>query len=253
MVVDLQKAGIWKRMAAWLLDMILLAVLAVGFSYLLSQVLNYDSYNQEVESAYARYEAAYYVKFDISQDEYEAMTDKDRARYDEAYEALISDEDVVKAYNMIVSLSLLITTFGILLSTLVLEFAVPLILKNGQTIGKKCFSLGLMRTDGVKINHLQLFARTVLGKFAVGTMIPVYIVLMFFWNAMDITGTLVLGALLIAQVVCVGVTRTNSAIHDLLAGTVVVDISSQQIFESTEALIEYTKRIHAEKAAKKEY
>ena len=32
----------------------------------------------------------------------------------------------------------------------------------------------------------------------------------------------------------------------LLAGTVVIDISSQKIFENTEDLIAYTKRIHAE-------
>ena len=60
-------------------------------------------------------------------------------------------------------------------------------------------------------------------------------------------------ALLIGQVICVAVTRTRSAIHDLLAGTVVVDIASQKVFASTEDLIAYTKRVHAERAQRQEY
>jgi len=49
------------------------------------------------------------------------------------------------------------------------------------------------------------------------------------------------------------VTRNNSAIHDLLAGTVVVDMSSQTIFRSTEELIAYKKRVAAERAARQVY
>jgi len=248
LVVDLQKAGIWKRMAAWLLDMILLAVLAVGFATALSAVFGYDSYHETWVDAYNRYETEYGISFQEQTQDPEV-----RARQDEAYAALISDKEAMQAYNMDMSLSVLMVTFGILLAAVALEFVVPLALKNGQTVGKKCFGLGLMRTDGVKINHLQLFARTVLGKYAIETMIPVYIVMMIFWNAMGIMGVVLAAALLIAQLVCLAVTRTNSAIHDLLAGTVVVDLASQQIFGSTEELIEYTKRIHAERAEKKEW
>lgn len=250
--MDLQKASSWKRIAAWILDMVLLCVLAVGAAYLLSGVLGYDAYDQKLQAAYDRYEKQYGVDFHIDQTDYEAMTDAERANFDAAYDALNADTEAIHAYNMIVNLSLLLTTLGILLAMLVLEFAVPLMLKNGQTIGKKCFSLGVVRTDGVKMNTLQLFTRTFLGKYTIETMIPVYIVQMLFWGSMDATGFLLL-ALLIAQVICIAVTRTNSAIHDLLAGTVVVDIASQKVFESTQDLIDYTKRIHAERAQRQEY
>ena len=232
--------------------MVLLCVLAVGAAYLLSGVLGYDAYDQKLQAAYDRYEKQYGVDFHIDQTDYEAMTDAERANFDAAYDALNADTEAIHAYNMIVNLSLLLTTLGILLAMLVLEFAVPLMLKNGQTIGKKCFSLGVVRTDGVKMNTLQLFTRTFLGKYTIETMIPVYIVQMLFWGSMDATGFLLL-ALLIAQVICIAVTRTNSAIHDLLAGTVVVDIASQKVFESTQDLIDYTKRIHAERAQRQEY
>ena len=41
-------------------------------------------------------------------------------------------------------------------------------------------------------------------------------------------------------------TKTNSTIHDILAKTVVVDLSSQMIFDSEEAMIDYKTKLHAE-------
>ena len=253
MAVDIQKASVWKRIAAWIFDVLLLCVLAVGFGALLSWLLGYDGYSQSLEAAYDRIESQYGVVFDISQEEYQAMTQAQRENYDAAYDALIRDEESMYFYNMVVNLSMLITTAGILAACMALEFAVPLLLKNGQTIGKKIFSLGVVRQDGVKINTMQLFVRTLLGKYTIETMVPVYLVMMLFWGMMDITGTLILAGLGVAQVILLFAHRNNAQIHDLLAGTVVVDISSQRIFTSTQELIEYTKRIHAERAARQDY
>lgn len=251
--MDLQRASSWKRIAAWILDLMLLCVLAVGAAYCTSEIADYDSYNQKLQAAYEHYEKQYGITFDVDQTTYEAMTAEEKANYDAAYEALIADKEAMYAYNMVVNLSLLTTSLGILVATLVLEFIVPLILKNGQTIGKKCFSLGVVRIDGVKITPLQLFARTLLGKYTIEMMVPVYIVLMLLWGSMGIVGTLVLLLLLIAQVICVAVGQNRATIHDRLAGTVVVDISSQKVFETTDDLIAYTKRIHAEQVKKQDY
>ena len=100
---------------------------------------------------------------------------------------------------------------------------------------------------------MQLFTRTLLGKFTIETMIPVYVILMIFWNAMGIAGTILLAGLLIGQLICLCATRTNSAIHDLLAGTVVADLTSQMIFQSTEELVEFQKKVAAERAARQTY
>ncbi len=251
--VDLQKASLWKRVAAWVLDLILLCVLATGFAFGLSALLGYDGYNRTLEEAYASYESRYGVQFDIDLQTYEAMTEEEKQNFNDANKALSEDEEANRAYNMLINLSLLITTGGILLAMLALEFALPLWLKNGQTVGKKVFGLGLIRTDGVKMNTMQLFVRTLLGKYTIETMIPVYLVLMMFWGMMDITGTIVLCILGITQVILLIATRTNAQLHDLMAGTVVVDIASQRIFASTEELVEYTKRIHADRAARQDY
>ena len=240
-------------MAAWILDIMLLCVLAVGAATGFSAIFGFDAYDTKLQSVYDSYESQYGITFQMTQAEFDAMTEAEKANYQAAYDALIADEEAMKAYNMMVNLSLLIASLAILAAMLVLEFVIPLILKNGQTVGKKCFSLGVVRVDGVKMNHLQLFTRTLLGKFTLETMLPVYIVLMLFWGSIGSFGTLILFALMGAQAISLLMGNTRSAIHDRLAGTVVVDIASQNIFESTEDLIAYTKRIHAERAERQEY
>lgn len=253
MVYDLQKANLWKRIAAWIFDGIVVVSLAVGFAFLLSAALDYDGHGQTVNDAYAKYERTYGVVFDITQEEYEAMDKAQRENYDAAYEALTADEVAMNAYQMMVNLMLVITSAAILLAVLLWELVIPLFLKNGQTLGKKIFGLCLVRIDGVKMNNMQLFTRTLLGKCVVETMIPVFIVMMIYWGIVGLSGTLCLLVLLVAQAMCMIFSHTNSAIHDLMAGTVVVDMASQMIFRTTEDLIEYKKRIAAERASRQSY
>ena len=213
MVYDLQNAGLWKRIAAWMFDGILTGILAVGIGLLLSALLGYDGHSQRLEQAYDQYEAQYGMEFEITQDAYQALSEAERQNYDAAYQALIADGEAMYAYNMMLSLTLVITTLGILAAMLIWEFGIPLMLGNGQTLGKKIFSLCLVRKDGVKMNTMQLFTRTVLGKYTIETMIPVCMLLMLFWGTMDLTGTLIIGALVLAQILAIALTRTNSAIH----------------------------------------
>jgi uncharacterized RDD family membrane protein YckC len=253
MTTDLQKASLSKRIAAGILDAMLLLVVAVGFAALLTWALGYESHSTALEQLYSQYETQYGVGFDIELSEYEAMSAADKEHFDKAYAALIADDEVLYRYNMVVNLTILVTTFSILLAMVALEFVVPLVLKNGQTIGKKVFSLGVMRTDAVQVTAVQMFARTVLGKFTIETMISVYIIIMIFFNSIDITGPLVIGGILLTQLICLAATKTNSLIHDLLSGTVVVDFTSQKIFRTTQDLLDYQKRIAAERAARQDY
>lgn len=253
MVYDLQKASFLKRAAAWLLDAILVVILAVGIASLLSAAVGYDRHSDTVSDAYARYEVEYGVAFDVSQDEYMSWPEEKQQAYDAAYEALINDEDAMYAYNLVVNLSLLIASLSILVAVMGLEFVVPVLFKEGRTVGKRVFGLCVVRSDCVRMTNVQLFVRTLLGKFAVETMIPIYIIMMVFWGIMGMGGTLILFALLLAQIIILIANRRNAAIHDLMAGTAVVDYSSQMIFDDREALLAYQKKIHAERAAKQEY
>ena len=180
---DLQKASMLKRASAWLLDVILLSVLATGFALLLSAAFGYDNYNDNLQRYYTEYEQLYGIDFNISDEEYLALGEEDRLRYADAYAKLNDDAEVSRAFSIIIQLSLAIMSLSVLLAYMALEFAIPVLwLKNGQTIGKKIFGLAVMRTDSVRVKPIAM--------------------------------------------------HTNSAIHDILAQTVVVDMESQMIFDS---------------------
>lgn len=257
MNTDLQRASMWKRISAWLFDGILLVSVVVLFGTILSAILGFDGYYNRLDQAYEKYETQYGIDFEITQEAYEAMTEQEKADYqavyDRAYEALVADEDAMHVYGMVVNLTMLIMSISILLGVLVMEFIIPLCFKNGQTLGKKIFSIGLMRADSIQLTTVQLFIRTILGKYAVEIMVPVFVVILLFLGAMDVIGLAILAGLLVAQIICLLATRERKAIHDLLSGTVVVDIASQRIFRSSQELIDYTKKVHAERAARQDY
>lgn len=253
MIYDLQKASMWKRIAAWIFDSILMVTLAVGFAFLISELVDFDGCVERVNNYYLQYGQEYGIDMNISSADYEALSEDQVKVYEEALQALNEDEDAVNAFTKEINLTLLIVTFGILLSMLVLEFAIPLAFKNGQTLGKKAFSIGVMRTDGIRINSMLLFIRVFLGKFTIETMIPVLLALMILFGQMGSFAMLVIMGILLLQIILLIATKTNSAIHDLMAKTVAVDLSSQMIFDTEADLVAYKERIHAEQAARQDY
>ena len=50
MIYDLQRASMWKRVSAWLLDAILLCIVTTLMALLLSTALNYDDYSQRLDA-----------------------------------------------------------------------------------------------------------------------------------------------------------------------------------------------------------
>lgn len=251
--MDLQKASVWKRISAWLFDSILLAVLAVLIAFLLSAFLGYDTQNAALEKAYAKYETQYGVEFDISEEAYLKLTETEKANYDAAYEALLKDEEAILAYNMVLNLTMIIASAGIFLSVAALEFVVPMLFGNGQTLGRKAFGIALVKPDGVKMNTMQLFVRALLGKYTLGTMVPVLVFIMLMFNIVGLGGTLLLMGLGLAQILSILFTRNKVGLADLMAGTVPVELNSQRIFATTEDLIAYQKKIHAEEATRQDY
>lgn len=253
MITDIQRAGFLKRLSAFILDMIFLAIAVTGFAFVVSAVTGYDEYSDTLNRCYEEVSAEYGVKLDISSDEYYALSEEELQRYEKAYDALNSNPEATKAYSMVISLTLLITSLGTLFGFLLLEFFIPMIFKNGQTLGKKVFGIALMRSDGVKVNNMMMFLRTVLGKYALETMVPVFIILMIFFGLAGIWGTVALGLIAVIQLVLFFTSRNRPCIHDLLAGTIAVDLDSQMIFDDETSMIEYKKKLHAEAVAKEDY
>jgi len=250
---DFQKANTWKRISAALFDFIMLVMVIMGFAYALSSAINYTSYFSELEAHYARYEENYNLDFDISLEEYNALTEEERATFDEASTAFSKDAAVNKTYNMLLSLTLVIAIFSILLAYILLELVVPLLFKNGQTLGKKIFGIGVMRIDGVRLTPFLLFVRSILGKYTIETMIPVFCAVMIYFNAMTAAALLILGIMLIVQLGLIIANRERTPIHDKLSSTVTVDITSQLIFENVEELLAYKEKKAREAAERADY
>lgn len=273
-VYGIEKASILKRISAFILDGILTLILATGLIFAISGILNYDSYYEKMDAHYAEFEEKNgfsYTMFSKTEEELnekelkikeifslddDELTDEDKAfkaEYEKAIEEFSNDSDVLYTYNMLINLTLLMTTIGVLIAIMVIEFIIPLFLKEGQTIGKKCFGICLIKNNCVKINNIMLFIRALLGKFTIETMIPLYIIILIIFGGAGITGTLVLFLILVIQLILIIATKNNSLIHDLMAGTVVVDKTSQMMFATEEELIKFKQEFYKNEADAKKY
>ena len=283
---ELKRIGIVKRASAWLLDAILLAVLATGFMFVISLISNFDKqqdladkytkewtdFRKEYMGSVADYYGFVYKEdgnsYTVEKNGEQATLDdvmnmlvKSEGKFDygkisaektaEAYDAYLTltpGEKVNAQRNLVYSLLFMMLSIGILLSRLILEFILPIIFKNGQTVGKKVFGIGLVRTDCVRINTLSLFARTLLGKFTIESMFPILMIFMIFFGGIVLLGTVLLIAFFLMNMILFFATKNRTPIHDLLAGTVAVDIKLQMIYASEDELTE-KKALAAREAA----
>ena len=250
---EIQRADFWKRISAFLFDIILLGIVIVGAAAALSGILGYDKYMDVVEQVEDEYIEKYGIDPDITEEERAALSPEEYAVYDEYNEARKNDERLIIAYNMLFNLALAITSASILIGYIIMELIIPIFFKNGQTLGKKAFGLAVVHTNGVRLRGQAHFIRTIIGKCLIEALVPAYFIIMILFGSLGIVGLVVLALLLLLQIFVLAYTKTRSAIHDLIADTVVVDFASQMIFENADELIAYKTKIHEELANKKEY
>lgn len=252
---DIQRASMLKRVPAWLLDIILLITVATGFLTLWSQVFDVMPHVEKLSGIVEKYEAEYGGQLSMSVEEYEKLTAEEKLAADEISleidKALNQDPEALKALETVATYIFAMLSLSVLCAYVILELLIPLWLKNGQTLGKKCFGVALMRKDGIKVTPFMMFARTVLGKCTVETMIPVLALVLMLLN---IAGPIFwLGvAVLLAQIIVPLATRDKTALHDLMACTVAVDLSSQMIFDTPEAMEAYYAELYTDKTSDEE-
>lgn len=252
-ITDLQKASLWKRISAALFDFIILGIVVIGIMTLLSGALGYEKHLDTFKTKCEEYSQLYGVEPLLSEETVGKMTEAEQKNYDAANKALNADPVAVRAYRMYTHLPLLMVTGGVLSGILILQVIVPALFGNGQSLGKKIFGVALMRVDGVKLSGFQLFVRSVLGKFTIELMIPIYVIWLISMNSVQLFGLAMLLLLLVAQILCLVITRTGSFLHDVLAGTVAVDMASQMIFATEEEKLRFIKEQHAKKVERSTY
>lgn len=254
MIGEISKVSLWKRFSAALCDFVLLAIVAVGMALLLSWAMDYNGQLDTLTDHYNAYAAEYGIDLEITEADFNALSEEEQAVYAEADAAIAADPEVNGVYQMIFYMSIAIISLSLLVAVVLVELLLPLILGNGQTAGKKVFGVAVMRTGGFKVTPPVMFIRAILGKFTIEIMVPVMLVLMIAFGSLGFVGLVVLLGILILQVVVYATTpRTRSLIHDLLSDTVTVDMASQRIYESEAELLASIKRAHAEETDRSPY
>ena len=218
----LQKAPFFKRLLALMLDWIFIVILIFICVIPMSFLMKVDEYSEKFDHYYSEYEKKYGVKFDLTEEQFNAMTEEELKLYEEAYNALISDEGANKAHDALFKRILGSIELSILAGYLVMDVLFPLMLKNGQTLGKRVFNLAVLRTAGEPTNMLTILSRTVLGKFTVQTVIPVLVVCSILMGSLNPIGILYVVAILVANIVLL--IKKDKALHDVMADTIVVAV-----------------------------
>ena len=142
------------------------------------------------------------------------------------------DEEATKISTKLVSILIANVCISSFTACLIWYFIIPLLLKDGRTLGKKIFGLAVIRTNCVKITPPVLFVRSIIGLFAMETLA---VGLLCTFGIVGIIAAIAVQALQI----WVMVKTPTQSIHDLLSDSIVVDYSSQRIFESQEELNEF--------------
>lgn len=247
---DLQKASVTKRIAAWIFDIMMLLIVFSFAAAAISWATGLNKHATEFSNVRNEYITNYGIDPSIPEQD---LTDEQKAQFVEAEEAFQNDERAIRAFAMMVNLSLIVLGVGLFFAFFILEFLIPLFLRNGQTLGKKMFGIGVMQDNGVRLKNVSLFVRSILGKYTVETMIPLSIFLMIIMGQANVVSLLTVVLIVVLEIVLMIRTKTNSALHDVLSFAVTVDIASQKIFETDEELLEYKKRVAEERANKADY
>lgn len=254
---DIQKASILKRVSAWILDIILLSILVTGFAWVISDIADLDAKIVRIEELKDHYVDKHNITTIYTQEQLAELTEEERLAYEAAVAAaekeIAEDAELMELYSLYIQTVIMMAGLSVFFATLLLEFCVPLLFGNGQTVGKKIFSIAVMRSHGVKINGVCLFIRSILGKCTVELLVPMMCVIMLYLGLTGVFAVTVVNILLLVELVLVISNRNNALIHDIMADTVVVDMASQMIFASEEERLEYQQREAAEKASRQVY
>ena len=132
---------------------------------------------------------------------------------------------IVKASETVMFYSTLGFVVSALISSSVVYVLLPWVLKNGQTVGKKVYKLGLADIHGYKYRNPQLLMRVM--PLVVVELAMILLVYVNLYIVMTIVLTIFLVSFAIAMA-----SPKKTALHDLTARTIVVDLESSILFKN---------------------
>ena len=143
--------------------------------------------------------------------------------------AIIEDfntiEYVAKAGEIVMFYSALGVVISAFLAAIVTYIVLPWVLKNGQSVGKKVYGLGLADIYGYKYKNTQLLMRFM----PLGVCILSVILLVFVNIYLDLAIFLIIFLVSFALAMA---SPKKTSLHDLTARTIVVDLKDSILFEN---------------------
>ncbi|MDY4788607.1 MAG: RDD family protein [Bacilli bacterium] len=233
----IQKPSFFKRVVALIFDIICVTFLFVAVENLVSHPIvnaayNYDELDHKYEEKLVEHGIGYFDEKDGNKFK---LNELPEGQTDYDWTSFRKDEDALYYEGMVSNLNLFKITLDALLSELIVFCIVPLILRNGQTLGKKLMHLGLISTNEVKVRSWNVFARYAIGIFALETMISLFFFTFFIFPL----------PLILSFIFAVS-SKRGMALHDYIGGTIVIDMNNTVILDTVE---ERKKRILEEKEA----
>jgi len=183
--------------------------------------------NQETKETTLKELLSYFLAYDSSSSVsglyYDAVMDLQGAR-EGSVQTYFTEQ-----YTIISNASMVITFVCFLPFQFIFFFIIPLILKDGKTLGKLIFSLVVVRVDALRMKVMQQIIRslilTLLGVilFALGTTIGVMLYML----------------LVVIDFCALSFSRFHQSLHDKACKTIVVDAKASVWFEEELAKEEY--------------
>lgn len=274
---EIQKAPLGRRLLAVIIDVTIFVLLSLGIGRVLTNQIINNAFNYQtiiqnwqdetVSFGFARIDGTSgdYVLIDFSEDEEAldtliqthgvtladrglATIDEETSKYviaGDIEDQLIALEELFYANPDVMAIAkektfadFVKTAISTFLAQLLVYLVIPLVFKNGQTLGKIIGRVGVIGANGLKVKPLNIILRFLIGIFLVETLATIVL-----YSISELFGILVL--LLSSALVLI--TTKSRAIHDLIGGTVVVDMNSQYIIDTME------EKILAQREEYKEY
>ena len=142
-------------------------------------------------------------------------------------EVFNSISNVAEAGARYMLISTTIYVISIFVAGAISYVVIPWIMKDGQTLGKKIFKLGLADSDGYKFHNLRLLMRFM--PFVVVNASLMFLVAINLYIVLSIVAVVFLVSFTLAMS-----SPKRMSLHDFTAQTIVVDLKTSKIFETVE-------------------
>lgn len=236
----------FKRIAAYMIDMIIVSIIVFGLSNVKQinyQSDNYNNISKEYQKYADKYEKVEKKYIDIKKEYKDKKINK--KEYNEKkkeYNVYKKEYDKkIKEYNYNISKNSVISTI-ISIAVVIAYFAIFQYSMGGQTIGKKIMKLKVIKaSDGV----LTIF--NYLIRCAILNGVIINLLLVIFVNTLDINSfymsnyvvSNIQSIIEIVIIIMVFMTNDSRGLHDYIAGTKVIEIdtSGNEVLNDTE--VEY--------------